>query len=142
VHRPATCRKPVKFSLSINRWRHGSHVGQPSHLCRRVPIYLCGATGLVLVMTSYEQTGGVDSVIGWRAIGSAWLLVLFVVGVLVGFSTLAARHPAWYSPVPAREQVVVPRHDPACDPAAPASVAACPATSPFGFEGVEGTAPM
>jgi hypothetical protein len=93
-------------------------------------------------MTSYEQLGGEDGLIGWRAIGSAWLLVLFVVGLLVGFSALAARHQAWYRPVPAREQVVVPRHDPACDRAAPASVATCPATSPFAFEGVEGTAPM
>jgi hypothetical protein len=93
-------------------------------------------------MVSYEQMGSEDHVVGWRTIGSAWLLVLLVVGLLVALSAPSTRHLSWYRPVPGQEGVVVPRHDPACDPATPSSVAACPATSPFTFEEVEGTAPM
>jgi hypothetical protein len=93
-------------------------------------------------MVSYDQMGSEDHVVGWRTIGSAWLLMLLVVGLLVGLSAQSTRHQSWYRTVPGHERVVVPRHDPACDAATPSSVAACPATSPFTFEGVEGTAPM
>ncbi len=50
---------------------------------------------------------------GWRAIGSAWALVLVVMLLFAGFSAMSARSSAPHNEA-ALARVVIPMHNPAC----------------------------
>ena len=68
-------------------------------------------------MTSYQETGGAERVAGgWRAIGSAWLLVALGLGLLIGLSSFAGGCEAWLHSPAAVEHVIVPHHDPSASP--------------------------
>jgi hypothetical protein len=94
-------------------------------------------------MSIYEQVGGEDRTAGgWRAIGSAWLMVLLLVALLAGFSAFAAHHEGWFRSPPGFDQVVVPRHDPACDALVTASAEPCPGAASFAVDGATALAPI
>jgi hypothetical protein len=72
---------------------------------------------MVRRMAEFEQMGDAERARGgWRAIGSAWLLVLLVGPLFVGFSALAKHYEAWNRTQPPQAHLVVPHHNPALDP--------------------------
>jgi hypothetical protein len=68
--------------------------------------------------------GGEPRVPNWRVIASAWAIALLIVVLFAGFDALAS----WRQPAMAQEiGAMIPRHNPACDAAAPAMPAkGCP----------------
>ena len=79
---------------------------------------------------------------GWRAIGSAWLFMLFALALFGGFSTLLMRSEVWFRPHHSLTHFIIPRHDPVCDPAVPSSEGCAAVAFPLDIEGMERAWPM
>ena len=62
-----------------------------------------------------RETEGVDRLVrGWKAVVSAWAIVLVVALLLAGVHEFRARPDSAVTPSPGQIGAMIPRHDPVC----------------------------